>query len=356
MNKQKYNRIVIKIGTAVISDKNNLLNTKFIQRIVRQITKLKQQNIEIILISSGAVGAGKSLLKPTTKLNKISQRQIFAAVGQIELMKIYSELFAKDDHACAQVLATKEDFRDRQHYLNMKNCLQALLKNRIIPIVNENDVVAVDELMFTDNDELAGLIAGMLNADALIILTNVDGIFDGDPENKNSKIISEIRPKDNLPKYILPHCSSFSRGGMTAKYKTAKKLASLGIVTHIINGRTTDILKKILDNKLVGTKFVTRKKISNIKKWIASTDEIKGTIHINDCAVEALLSKTSSLLPVGITKIEGKFDKGDVVKICNGKNKILGHGKTQYDSDKASGFILQKNKPELIHCDYLYLK
>lgn len=179
----------------------------------------------------------------------VSSRQVFASVGQVHLMRAYSDFFSSNKMRCAQVLVTKEDFRDRQHYLNMKNCLETLLENEIVPVINENDVISVTELMFTDNDELAGLVASMLNAGKLIILTNVDGIYDGNPSLPASRVIHYVEFGDEVSGFISAEKSSFGRGGMATKCGIARKAAALGIPTHIANGKTENILLQIFNGE-----------------------------------------------------------------------------------------------------------
>lgn len=358
--KNKYRKIVVKIGTNVITGENGLLDINVIENIVFQIAELKKQKIEVIVVSSGAMGAGRSLIKLSEKSNDVVRRQILASVGQPRLIHTYSELFSGYGYFCAQILATKEDFRDRIHYLNMRNCFFALLQDNIIPIVNENDVVSVTELMFTDNDELAGLIASMMNVDALVILTNVDGIFDGNPADKSSRLISVINPDESsFRSYISPEKSQFGRGGMITKCGIAHKMSLVGITTHIVNGKTKNILLDINSQKNYGTKFLPKKDTSNVKKWIAHSEGFeKGTIYINEGAQAALLlkDKAVSLLPVGIINIEGDFEKGDIVKICNQKKQQVGLGLAQYSSQRAKQIAGQKGHKPLIHYDYLFLK
>ena len=204
------------------------------------------------------------------ELNKVIRQQVFASIGQIRLMSIYTDLLSNYNLLCAQVLATKEDFRDRIHYINMRNCFEALIKDNILPIVNENDVVAVNELMFTDNDELAGLIAAMINADTLIILSNVAGVFDGPPEQEGSQLIESIEATDkHLLKSIAPTRSSMGRGGMHTKFRIAQKAASLGIKTVIANGKQDHMITNILKGKYTGSTFQASAKVSSLKKWIA---------------------------------------------------------------------------------------
>ena len=349
----KYKRVIIKIGTNVITNKSSLLCKRSMSRIVKQIAQLKKEGIEVVLVSSGAMGAGRPLLKLSKKTNRIIERQMLASVGQTRLMNAYDKLLSEHDYLCAQVLATKEDFRDRKHYLNMKNCLEGLLHDQIIPIINENDVVSVDELMFTDNDELAGLLSSMLNAAALILLTNVDGVMD------NGKVISKVDfKKKDIYKCIVPTKSSFGRGGMITKCKIAEKMSQVGITTHIINGEKTGVISDILSGKSVGTKFIPKKEASGIKKWIAHSEgQEKGEVSIDDKAVEILTSPdvAASLLPVGITKISGSFEEDDIIKIKNQKGDAIGLGVAQYGSKKAEEFIGKKGKKPLVHYDYLFI-
>ena len=355
----KHQKVVIKVGTNVITRKDGILDITSISHLVDQICQLKQQKVEVILVSSGAVGAGRTMLQVPKQMSKIVRRQVLSAIGQVRLMETYRQLFANQHLFCAQVLATKEDFRDRQHYINMKNCFSALLRDNIIPIVNENDVVAVDELMFTDNDELAGLIASMCGAEALIILSSVDGVLTGAPHLPESKVIPEIDPLDEESmRYILPTRSSFGRGGMHTKFRIAQKAAKVGISTYIANGSRKNILLDILNNDYIGTHFKPQPQVSNLKKWIAYTEEEeKGKVTINAGAERAICNqeKVSSLLPVGILQIEGEFEKGDLIQILNESGEALGYGLAQYDAATARTLVGKQGQKALIHYDYLYL-
>jgi len=356
-----YKRVCIKIGSNVLADKKGGLNHKKIEHLAEQISLLKKQGLEIILISSGAVAAGRQIL-PKPKINDtVALRQIWASIGQVKLMNHYSEIFQKLDILCSQVLVTKSDFRDREHYLNMKNCILALLCTDILPIINENDVVSVTELMFTDNDELAGLIASMIDAEALIILSNVDGIYKNNKSGANVEIIREIENGINeIEEYISANRSEFGRGGMITKSKIARKVASQGIAVYITNGLKENILFDLLndESKVLFTKFLPGKKRSTIKKWIAHTEGFeKGVVYINEGARKALYSnKATSLLFVGIIKIEGNFEKGDIVKIISENGQTVGFGKVKFNSETAKSNIGKENIKPLIHYDYLYLK
>ena len=355
-----YKKVVVKLGTNVLTRTNGALDITSISHIVDQIVQLKQQGIEVILVSSGAVGAGRSAIQLSKNLNKIVQRQVYSAIGQIHLLNLYNNLFSNHQIFCAQVLATKEDFRDRTHYLNMKNCFQALLRDNVIPIVNENDVISVNELMFTDNDELAGLIASLMNADALLILSTVDGILDGHPDLPESKTLAEIDPDDKaVQEFIMPSKSSFGRGGMHTKFSISKKVSKLGITTLIANGKRPNIILDIIKDDFIGTKILPKKVASNIKKWMAFNElPEKAMVYINAGAVAVLTSdeKISSLLPVGITKIEGRFKKGDIVKIVDESGEAVGMGVAQYGVEKALEYLGENGKKALVHYDYLLIE
>lgn len=252
-----YKRIIIKIGTKVLSTKDNKLNIVVLNHLVNQIISIKKKDIKIILVTSGAMGAGRELITLKHQ-EKTAEKQVLAAVGQVKLMSAYSKLFDKHNELCAQVLVTKEDFRDKNHYLNMKNCFENLLKNDVIPVVNENDVVATEELLFTDNDELAGLIAHQLKVNAVIILTNVEGFLMGNPNNPSSLVIPEISFKNinAHKKNISPDKTTFGRGGMLTKFNIAKKLMSQGITVYFANGKRKNVLTNIISGKKIGTKFI----------------------------------------------------------------------------------------------------
>ncbi len=345
--------VVIKIGTNVITKDDGLLNTPVLRHIVEQVSALKKRGMHVILVSSGAVAAGRALLTPSLKDGSIVKRQMLAAVGQTSLMHEYMDVFQEHGNLCAQVLTTKEDFRTRRHYLNMKNCFAALLKDNVIPIVNENDVISVEELMFTDNDELAGLITSMVNADTLIIMTSVDGVL-----GEHGIAIPVIEPEAPVWKdHIRSGTSQFGKGGMYTKCSIAQKLAVTGISVHIVNGRTENILDDALGEKPVGTYFSPDKKASNVKRWIAHAEGTeKGKVIVNPCAAKILQSEeTVSLLPVGVVTVEGEFEKGDIVQICDESGTKLGLGKAEYGALRARSLTGKKNQKPLIHYDYLFI-
>lgn len=354
-----YRRIVIKIGSNVITRADGLPDVERISHLVDQIAAIKRQGIEVILVSSGAVASGRSLISVSEKSDAVAVRQLLASIGQVKLINTYSNLFEKFNILCSQVLVTKEDFRDRLHYLNMRNCLEILLQHQVIPVINENDVVSITELMFTDNDELAGLIAAMLNAQALIVLSNVDGIYTGDPKLETSSIIQEVSDSGiDFASFVSTGRSQFGRGGMITKSTIAQKTAKLGIAVHIANGTKENILTDVLENSVVHTRFTPKNKASGKKKWIAHSETAAtGVVQVNDGAKAVLLSsKASSLLPVGIINIICDFKKGEIIKILDEHNKAIGFGLAEYGSEKARELTGQKNQKALVHYDYLYLQ
>jgi glutamate 5-kinase len=358
---KKYKRIAVKIGSNVLAKADGTLNTDRIAHLVKQMSKIHQDGTQVILVSSGAVAAGRSEFKLSKKTSEVAGKQVWSAIGQVKLMAAYLSMFKKHNIQVAQVLTTKENFSDRRHYLNMRHCISAMLDNTIIPIVNENDTIAVTELMFTDNDELSGLIAAMLECDALFILSNVDGVFSGNPADLNAKLIPVILASDkNLSKFIAPVKSGFGRGGMLTKFSIAQKIALQGIDVFIANGTRNHILTDILAALPIPfTHFkAAPKKVNGVKKWLAHTATFaKGSVTVNAGAEQALLSaEAKSLLAIGILSVQGYFEKGDLVTIFNEKGHQLGIGKAQYDSlNLQSNLGIRRSKP-FIHYDYLLIK
>lgn len=350
--------LVVKIGSNVLTNPEGKPDLARMESIARQVAELKAKGIKIVLVSSGAVAFGRKEIQLHEKTEAVLKKQIWASVGQVELIHTYKTLFTQHHLAVSQILVTKEDFRDRRHYLNMRNCILGLLQQGIIPIVNENDTVAITELMFTDNDELASLTSSMINADSLVILSNVDGIYDGPPSEPNSKLIPIIGSRlEDIGQFISPVKSSFGRGGMLTKSSMARKAADLGIRVWIANGKRDNILLDIWEEKAPSTFFEPKSSKHSPKKWLAHGDQyFKGEVTVNDGARLALFSeKISSLLPVGIIQVKGEFSKGDIILILDEKGKKLGLGKAEYASSLIQERIGLKNQKPFIHYDYLYL-
>jgi glutamate 5-kinase len=359
-NKPDFSRIAIKVGSNVITQTDGSLNDARILRLVEDFAILYKQGIEVVLISSGAVAAGRSEVSPSKKTNIVAAKQIWAAIGQVKLMSSYQFLFGKYGIQAGQLLATKESFRDRRHYLNMKNCISAMLENRVLPIVNENDTISINELMFTDNDELSGLISSMMDCKSLIILTDVDGVYNGIPGKNGTELISTIdEESEDLDKYISSEKSGFGRGGMITKCSIARKIASQGIDVFIANGTRDSIVSDIIRRKDVPyTHFIANsKRETGVKKWLSHSDTFaKGAVVINEGAKEALLAdKATSLLMIGITRVEGFFRSGDIVRIVDEDGNNIGLGKSKYDSKKAEQYMGEKLGKPFIHYDYLVI-
>jgi len=357
----KVKRIAVKIGSNVLARPDGTLDVTRMSALVDQLAALHKKGIEIILVSSGAVASGRGELKITKKLDSVSQRQLFSSVGQAKLINRYYELFREHHITVGQVLTTKESFATRRHYLNQKNCMTVMLASGVIPIVNENDTISISELMFTDNDELSGLIASMMNVEALILLSNIDGIYNGDPHDSRSQVIREIRGEAELSRYIQPGKSAFGRGGMLTKASIARKVADEGICVIIANGTQADILLKLLKQpeETVSTRFIpTPSPVSNVKKWIAHSDGFaKGEIQLNEQASQLLLSERAvSILPVGVTRVEGEFEKDDIIRILDDKGAQIGIGKAAYSSERAQSYLGKHGKRALVHYDYLYIE
>lgn len=352
-------RIVIKVGTKVLSTEENSLDTAVLAHLVEQIVSIRKRGTDVVLVTSGAVGAGRGLLSLSHE-ERPDDKQVLAAVGQVKLMNLYYEFLGKHNELCAQVLVTKEDFRDKNHYMNMRACFENLLNSNVVPVVNENDVVATTELLFTDNDELAGLVASQLNADAVVILTSVEGFLSGSPEDPTAQVIPEIDFSNihAYQKYISPDKTVFGRGGMLTKFNIARKLTLHGITVYFANGKRKNVLTDIVSGKDIGTKFISHDKSSSIKRRIAYSEGLtKGTVYVNKCAEDLLLSKTKimSLLPVGVTKVEGNFNKGDIIEIIGESKHKIGFGIAEYSAEKAEALIRKKHGRPIIHYDHMFI-
>lgn len=358
---QNIKRIAVKIGSNVLTRPDGSLDVTRMSALVDQITLLYKAGIEVILISSGAVASGRSELRPNKKLDSVDQRQLFSAIGQAKLLNRYYELFRAYDILVGQVLTTKESFSTRRHYLNQKRCMSVMLDNGVLPIVNENDTISVSELMFTDNDELSGLIASMMNVQKLIILSNIDGIYDGNPSDPHSCILRKIGQNTDLSEYIQVSKSNFGRGGMLTKTAIARKVAAEGITVIIGNGKRENILDDLVfrSEDTPCTIFEPSTiPVSSIKKWIAHSDGFaKGEIHIDRYATELLnSSNAASVLPIGVTRVEGSFQKDDIVRLIDYTGYQIGVGKANCNSQQARDAIGNRGGKVIVHYDYLYIE
>ncbi len=362
-----FKRAVIKVGSALVSPEGKGCSGKYLLAIARFITECHQQGKEIILVSSGSVAAGRNLIQHGSPELAIQTKQAMAAVGQMQMMANWQRFF---DIPCSQLLITHGDLKDRQRYNNIKNTLRILLANNVLPIVNENDTVAIDELKVGDNDNLAALVALVSEADSLFILSDVDGVFNKDPRTHSdaqliptiSKITDEIYAMAGATK------NHIATGGMKTKIEAAEKATENGINTYIINGTTSEVFEKILNQQQVGTHFIAQKSQTKAKKhWLKHTLRSSGDIILDSGAVNAVLHKGASLLPSGISAIQGQFKAGDSVNLIEEcSNTIIAKGICQYsshdlarikghNSDNISKLLGYCNSQVVIHRDDLVI-
>jgi glutamate 5-kinase len=334
-------RIVVKVGTHVLRGDDSGLNFKIMDQLVKQIAMLHKKGDEVILVTSGAVGAGASTMGINHPPEELAERQALAAIGQSRLINLYDKRFSKYGINVAQVLLTRNALDDRQLYLNARNTLEMLLKWHVVPIINENDTVSVEEIKisdtFGDNDQLSAMIAVKMDADLLIMLSDVDGLYDQPPSNPGAKRIPIISLTSETLDYAgKEKSSSFSLGGMKTKLEAVRIANRAGILAHINNGFKENIILNILDGKDVGTWFKCReKKIKGKKRWLAFGKKLgDGKIIIDKGAEKALLVNGKSLLPSGVLAIEGTFSKRDLICVYNDQGNEIARGLVQYSSDE----------------------
>jgi len=354
-------RIVVKVGSNVLMRADGKTDVTRMSAIVDQIVWLLRHDHEVLLVSSGSVSSGRDELKPRHKLDSVAERQLYSALGQVKLIGLYHALFREYGIHVGQVLTMKESFATRHEYLNQRECMSVMLDNGVLPIINENDTVSVTELMFTDNDELSGLVASMMHADTLVILSNVDGIYNGNPNDPKAHVVTHIDPSRDISDYIIDSTSSFGRGGMLTKASIARKAADEGIKVIIANGKRDNILVSLATcpRQVPHTEFTPRTApLGSVKKWIAHSDSFaKGKVTVNSRAVEALRGdKAVSLLLVGVTSIDGTFEEGDIVNIVDTDGQPIAVGRTSYGSDEARANIGKHDMKPLVHYDYLYME
>ena len=362
-------RLVVKIGSNILTDAREGLNTRRIHSIAKDIAGLTKLGFEVVVVSSGAVAAGMKKLGLKERPKEVKLKQASAAIGQSSLMWAYERSFSEFEKKVAQVLLTRDDFSDRMRYINSKNTLFTLLSFGVIPIVNENDTVATDEIKFGDNDHLASLVASIVEAERLIILSDVDGLCTADPRySSDAKLIEyveEITPE--LEAKAKGAGSIVGTGGMYSKLLAAKKAVNHGITVHIVNGRKDGLLCALMKGKHSGTLFKPKKEKLSLKKgWIAYSSRASGSIIIDEGAVKALIHGGKSLLPSGIISVEGDFGIGDSVYCIDSKRNRIAKGLTNYsfseiekikgkktsDIEKILGY---KYSDEVIHRDNLVL-
>jgi glutamate 5-kinase len=353
----KARRIVIKVGTSSLTDKNNRLDPQKVEKLAKEIIELKNKGKEVILVTSGAIGAGIGKLDLKQRPRDIKVLQATAAVGQNILMSTYDKYFTTSEQTIAQVLLTHEDFFNRQRYLNLRNTLSILLKSGVIPIINENDTVAVDEIKVGDNDNLSALVASNLGADLLIILTDTDGLFTYDPKrSKKAELISVV---DEITTEIERSAGKGGKagiGGMITKLQAAKVTMQAGIPLIIANGGEEKIITRIIEGKPLGTLFMPKKKkMYSREHWILFASPPKGRIKVDEGAKTALIQNGSSLLPSGIIGVEKEFKSGDTVSIIDANGVEFAKGISNYSSsdiEKIKGMQSKEIEHVLGRKDY----
>lgn len=327
-------RVVVKIGTSVLVDKNKKISPPKIKEIARQIKQARERNMEIIIVSSGAVACGMETLGFEKKPKEIAAKQALASVGQVLLMRMYREHFEQLDIKVGQVLLTHEDIKSKTKCINLMNTLNALLKMGIVPIINENDALSYKEIKFGDNDNLSALIAQMADADLLLLLSDVEGLFERDPnEDPNAKMIPVVRKIDKEIEQVATGTGSEkSVGGMVSKLEAAKKAGCYGIPTRVVLGTKKDIILKVLDGKPEGTLFLPERKLARRKWWTAFAFKPKGTVWVDEGAERAVVHNGKSLLPSGVVKADGHFTSGECIEMKNLSGKVIAKGIINYSS------------------------
>ncbi len=330
-------RVVVKVGTSLLGGRDQGLNLPLIDHLAYQFGQAREQQKELILVSSGAVGAGAFVLGLKEPPAELSRRQALAAVGQSRLMQHYERMFARHGLTVAQVLLTRNTFDSRDLYLNTRNTLETLMRWGVIPIVNENDTVSVDELKFGDNDELSALVAGKIGADLLVLMTDVDGLYDRPPDQPGARRIPVVY-QDETPDLEVGKAagSRFGLGGMPSKLRAVSLAADTGILTNICRGRDENVLLRILAGEASGTWFEPReKRISARKRWIAAgKTPAEGAIIIDEGAERALRTGGKSLLPSGVIAVRGAFQTGDVIHVVGTELEPIARGLVRFSADE----------------------
>lgn len=347
-------RIVVKIGTGVLTDSRKQPDPAQLEQLVAQLAELRRGGKEVIFVTSGAVGAGMGALGYDKRPGELAELQACAAVGQSRLMAIYEQLFAKHCLHVAQVLLTHDDLEHHERHLNARNTLVTLLGRGVVPIINENDAISFTEIKFGDNDKLSALVAALLPADLLVILTTVDGVIENFGK-ANSKTIATIETIDGaLEKMAGGTDSATAVGGMKSKIQAAKIAVRSGIPLVIASGRKTNVLARVLAGETEGTVFVPQpNKLRGRKRWIAFFHHAKGVLTVDDGAKTALREKGKSLLPPGIARCEGEFVSGDVVRICDRNGTEFARGIADFGAADIRGRKLQRI--EVVHRDNLVI-
>ena len=333
-----YRRIVVKLGTNLLTGGSSQLDKDIMSNLASQIARLHRQGLELLIVSSGAIAAGKHKLGMTKGIKGIPYRQVLASVGQNSLMNVYENLFNQYDITVAQALLTKADLADRSGYLNTRNTLLSLLELRVLCIVNENDVVAVDEIQeaeFGDNDNLSAMVANLIDADLLMMLTDIAGLYTADPQrHSDACLIPRVERIDaEIERLAADTQNKSGTGGMATKVEAAKLATASGVTVIIADGRETDVIPRLASGEAIGTIFSpVHTRLDSRKRWMLSGLCVRGKIVVDNGAATALKSQQRSLLAAGIKSLQGKFQRGDIVNIHDSQGTRIGCGITNYGS------------------------
>ena len=353
MDIKQNKRVVFKFGTNVLRNDDKEISLSRIYSFIEDIAKLHKQGLEVIIVTSGAVGLGAKKLNVDSS-ESLSIKQACAAVGQSQLMSIYEDGFSKYSINTAQILLTEDDFTNRIKYLSLNNVLNTLLELGVIPIINQNDTVSTAELeaiygvSFSDNDKLSALVASKLDADLLVILSDINGLYNDNPkENPDAVLISDVPVLTEEIESYASAASKGGRGGMITKLQAAKVVTHSGGHVLIANGKSPQVIRRLFEGEKMGTTFYPVEQMSQKRRWIAYATNITGQIVINDGAKKALTEKNKSLLPIGLLAVNGTFDRGDVISILDESNNEFARGIANYDSDDCKKIIG-------VHSDNIY--
>jgi len=349
-------RWVVKIGSALLTANGNGLDKEAIALWVKQIVHQLESGIEIIIVSSGAVAEGMSRLSWIERPNSVHGLQVAAAVGQTGLVQAYESQFQEFGRNTAQILLDHDDISNRERYLNVRNTLQELIKLGVVPVINENDTVATDQIRFGDNDTLAALVANIIDADLLVILTDQDGLFDADPrKNPNANLVTNGNSQDESLLELAGSSSTLGRGGMITKLKAAKLAARSGANTVIAGGRVNQILSRLSEGEELGTMLISDKEpIAARKQWLVGRLKVCGSFTLDLGASKMLTNHGKSLLPVGVLSIKGRFHKGDLVTCVDEKGLEIARGLVNYNSEESTKILGKSSEmiaDELGYCD-----
>ena len=360
-------RWIVKVGSALLTDNGKGLCKSVIESLANQIAFLRNQGIDVVLVSSGSVAAGVSQLGMPSRPNNVNELQAAAAVGQAALIREYEDAFRPFDINIAQVLLTHADIANRERYLNAKSALSKLLDLDVLSVVNENDTVATDEICFGDNDNLAALVANLVGADLLVILTDQNGLYTADPRsNPDAELLSEVDANDESLAAMASGGSSVGRGGMITKLIAAQTASLSGASTVIASGKEEDILQKIYQGEDLGTLLVASNRVASKKQWIAGQMKVVGSVVVDDGAEKVLKQSGKSLLAVGVSAVLGDFKRGELISCINSKGEEIARGLSNYnaeEADKVKGkssaeifdLLGYGGESELIHRDNLVL-